>query len=446
MPLGHSRVVFPWMSRSPRGAGDPPAVGGPTGHPAPIRGRATRGAALALALVIAAIPSIARADDDAPAADDPVFEVLPIAGEPVSGRIAAIAADRITIAPAEGPNRDFLLTELVRLSREAPPAEGAEAGRILLPEGDRLARTIIIRATDAAIETQSQLLGAVKIPLDSALGLILSPPMTAEALDELQQWIRIEPRTTEVVRLANDDRVEGSFTGLDERTLMIQGPNDKPMEFDRAGVEAIGMDPALVSYPRPEGPFLEATLTDGSRLGLVGAKLEKGELLADTRFGWKFRAPITAVVRLTARTSAIDYLSERPIDGETYVPYFDSVRPVRIDANVEGRPFRLAGRTYERGLGTESRSLLAYKLKPGDRRFQALVGLDERAGPLGSVVFRVLVDGQPRFTSPAMTFREPPKTVDVDLEGGKLLILITEFGDRGDARDLADWVEARIIR
>jgi len=218
------------------------------------------------------------------------------------------------------------------------------------------------------------------------------------------------------------------------------------LEFDRAGVEAIGMDPALVSYPRPEGAFLEATFIDGSRLGLVDAKLEKGELSAATRFGWEIRVPIAALVRLAARTPAIDYLSERPVDAATYVPYFDSVRPVRIDATIEGRPFLLAGRTYDRGLGTESRTLLAYKLKPGDRRFQALVGLDERAGPLGSVVFRVLVDGQPRFTSPAMTFREPPKAVDVDLEGGKLLILITEFGDRGDARDLADWVEARIVR
>ena len=27
-----------------------------------------------------------------------------------------------------------------------------------------------------------------------------------------------------------------------------------------------------------------------------------------------------------------------------------------------------------------------------------------------------------------------------------ILILATEFGDRGDVRDLADWVEARMIR
>ena len=42
-----------------------------------------------------------------------------------------------------------------------------------------------------------------------------------------------------------------------------------------------------------------------------------------------------------------------------------------------------------------------------------------------------------------MTHRRP---VDVDLTGGRYLILATEFGDRGDVRDLADWVEARIIR
>jgi len=434
MPLGFSRVVV-FRPRQP-------------GEPGSSRTRAGEAAArwiagIALSLVLAVAP---KSWADAPAASEPVFEVLPIAGEPVSGRIAAIEADRITIAPAEGPNREFPLNELVRLSREVPPAEGAEEGRILFPDGDRLTRTIIIGANDAAIKAQSRTLGGISIPLDSALGLIFNPPMTGEGLDRLQQWIRNEPRTSEVARLANGDRVEGSFAGLDDRFIRLQGPGGKPLEFDRAGVEAIGMDPALVVYPRPEGSFLEATLTDGTRLGLSGAKLGKGELSAVTRFGATVRIPIAEVVRLAARTPAIEYLSERAIDAETHVPYFNSVRPARIDANIEGRPFRLGGRSYDRGLGTESRTLLAYKLKPGDRRFQALVGVDDRAGPLGSVIFRVLVDGEERFASPALTFRDPPKAVDVDLDGAKLLILITEFGDRGDARDLADWVEARIIR
>jgi hypothetical protein len=89
---------------------------------------------------------------------------------------------------------------------------------------------------------------------------------------------------------------------------------------------------------------------------------------------------------------------------------------------------------------------MAYRLKPGDRRFQALVGLDDRAGPLGSVVFRVIVDGRERYVSPTISARDTPKAIDVDLEGAKLLILITEFGERGEVRDFADWAEARILR
>ena len=116
------------------------------------------------------------------------------------------------------------------------------------------------------------------------------------------------------------------------------------------------------------------------------------------------------------------------------------------DRAVDGQPFQLAGQTYDRGIGTQSRTLLAYRIEPGDRRFQALVGVDERAGPLGSVVFRVLVDGKERFQSAPMTDRDAPKSIDVDLSKGKILILDTEFGDRGNVRDLADWVEARIIR
>jgi hypothetical protein len=89
---------------------------------------------------------------------------------------------------------------------------------------------------------------------------------------------------------------------------------------------------------------------------------------------------------------------------------------------------------------------MAYRLKPGDRRFQALIGVDDRAGPLGSVIFRVLVDGEPRLTTPSLTARDLPQSIDIDIANAKALILITEFGDRGDVRDHADWVEARIIR
>ena len=145
-------------------------------------------------------------------------------------------------------------------------------------------------------------------------------------------------------------------------------------------------------------------------------------------------------------TSSVVYLSERPVLDERYVSFVGPPRHYRKDANIEGHPMRLSGQDFERGIGTESRTLLAYRLEPGDKRFQAQVGLDDRAGPLGSVVFRVFVDKAEKFVSPPLSARDAPRTIDLDVTGAKVLILITEFGPRGGIRDLADWGEARIIR
>jgi hypothetical protein len=113
---------------------------------------------------------------------------------------------------------------------------------------------------------------------------------------------------------------------------------------------------------------------------------------------------------------------------------------------VEGHPLRLAGQTFDRGIGTQSRTLLAYRLAPGDRRFQVLVGLDDSAGSLGSVVFRVRVDNREPFVTSPMSVRDTPRMIDLDVSGAKRIILDTDFGERGEVRDFADWVEARIIR
>jgi hypothetical protein len=218
------------------------------------------------------------------------------------------------------------------------------------------------------------------------------------------------------------------------------------VEIDRTGVVAVGFDPAALKYARPQAVFLELTLADGSRLGVTGARIDRGQVSATTRFGQPIRLPVDDLVRLEPKTDAVVYLSDRDPDGSRYVSFLGPTRPFRSDQTVDGHQFRLGGRTYERGLGTQSRTLLAYTLKPGDKRFQALVGLDDRAGPLASVVFRVLTDGATRVATPRMTARDTPQAIDIDVSQSKVLILITEFGDRGDVRDLADWVEARLIR
>ena len=63
--------------------------------------------------------------------------------------------------------------------------------------------------------------------------------------------VLVEPRSTEVVWLTNGDRLAGGFLGMDDRKIKIQ-IDGKPVEVDRPGSLALGFDPALVNYPRPE--------------------------------------------------------------------------------------------------------------------------------------------------------------------------------------------------
>jgi hypothetical protein len=179
-------------------------------------------------------------------------------------------------------------------------------------------------------------------------------------------------------------------------------------------------------------------------------RVERGQVIGTTRFGAEVRLPVGELALVHALNGPVAYLSDRETNGVLYEPYVGPTRNYRRNATVAGEVLRVGGRSYDRGLGTQSQTSLVYKLEPGAKRFQALVALDDHAGPLGSVVFKVQVvrqtDRTILFDSKVMTSGMPARLVDVDLTGARALILITEFGERGDVQDHADWIEARIIR
>ena len=343
--------------------------------------------------------------------------------------------------------RELPLNRLIKLTREVPVAlnaSGALASR-LLPEGDRICQVTVGAANETTLEVKSEALGKLAVPLDCLLGMILSTPTQTGDFDAIWDRVTAEPRSSEVAWLMNGDKLSGGLLGLDEQQVKIQ-IDGKPVDVERSGVVALGFDPGLVNYPRPKSDFMELTLQDGTRLGVSEARIDDDSVLATTRFGKPIRCSLSHLVRVHARSMSVVYLSERKPAGSQYGTYIGPKRDFRIDRTVDGHMFQLAGQTYDRGIGAQSRTLLAYLVEPGDRRFQATVGVDERAGPLGSVVFAVLVDGKEKLRTPPRTDRDAPISIDLDVSGAKFVILATEFGDRGDVRDLGDWVEARMIR
>ncbi len=377
---------------------------------------------------------------------DSLFKALTIDGRTFSGRLIGLGPGALKLLTADGTPRELAIGQLIKLSREsAAVLPAADMAHVIFPEGDCLMRTTIGQSTETSLEVNSDALGKLAVPLDAILGLMFANEKPAADNDTYWEHVRLEPRSTEVVWLANGDRLTGAFLGLDESKIKIQNAG-RTVAVDRAGVIALGFNPRLVSYPRPASDFLDLALKDGTRLGVTEARLEDGMILATTRYGAAIKFSVNELARVHARTQSVVYLSERKVVRDQYLSYIGPTREYRVDRTVDGHVFQLGGQTYDRGLGTQSATYLAYRIEAGDRRFQGLVGVDERAGPLGSVVFRVLVDGKERFKTTPLTAHDPPREFDVDLAGGKYLILATEFGDRGNMRDLADWVETRIIR
>ncbi|NLK42635.1 MAG: alpha-galactosidase [Planctomycetes bacterium] len=123
---------------------------------------------------------------------------------------------------------------------------------------------------------------------------------------------------------------------------------------------------------------------------------------------------------------------------------------IHKNRSIENNPLTIAGKVYERGIGTHAMSEFVFRLDSQAERFTALVGVDDEiaASPNGrvraSVEFIVLGDGKELFNSGVMKSGMSAKAIDVNLRGVKQLRLITSDAGDGIDYDHADWVMARI--
>ena len=119
-------------------------------------------------------------------------------------------------------------------------------------------------------------------------------------------------------------------------------------------------------------------------------------------------------------------------------------RKTCTDSSIVGRPLSIAGRYYEKGLGTHAPGEMVFRLDRRHRQFVAEVGVDDGGGPTGSVVFKVFLDGKPAFNSGLMRYGQAAKRIALDVSSvAELRLVVTDGGD-GVQGDHADWASAAI--
>jgi len=112
--------------------------------------------------------------------------------------------------------------------------------------------------------------------------------------------------------------------------------------------------------------------------------------------------------------------------------------------SLDGKALTIAGKSFERGFGSHSESLLTIVLDGKATLFTARVGIDDEVkGQRPAAEFVINGDGKKLWSSGIMHLGDTARPCSVRLEGIKKLELVVTDGGNGNYYDHVDWVDAR---
>jgi hypothetical protein len=373
-------------------------------------------------------------------------DVVTAEGRRVAGRLEALADGKVRVSGAA----EFKLSDVFRLEWPQQPARlDAESAVLLLANGDRLLVKPAAFTGEALTGTWTwfDAWPEVRVPLEVVRASVFALPSAVAERNRLLDRLTRPTHKADVVLLTNGDVLSGEFQSGDGSNLVLKTAAGAST-IARENVVALAMNPELTLVRPLQGEAARVWLVDGSRFQAKNVRLTTDAALScDTAFGVTLTMPLSAV-------SSIEVVGGRSIPLSTLEPSEDKSRPYlslnwpyRKDSSVVGGPLRIRGVEYATGLGVHSHSELSWKLNGEYQTFLATVGVDDSAEGRGSVLFRVMLDGKPAWSSPLLTGKNDPVTVEpIDVSSARVLTLIVEFGTFGDVLDHADWGDARLVK
>ncbi len=376
--------------------------------------------AIAAMILAGLVPLGARAAD----------EVVTSSGETYSGS-AVIDASSVKVSGTTIPLRKLVSIRFAESARFSTINQG-----LVTRAGDIVSGTVR-ELKGGVISVSSDLFGTLAIPKDKIRLVALRPSSIADLSSFAADF--------EGVELLNGDRAGGEITwvsadeiGVKTRTGIFRIPRK------RAGIVSFGAGKKASSVA---GPRLLVRLTNGDLLQANSPRLDGEELRFGSSIGRELKVGRSLLYELYASGGSVVHLSDLKPAKAKQIPQFDAIFPHRTDSSVAGGMLRVGSRSYQKGLGVHSKSVIEYDLSGGYSLFLAEIGIDEEVGNRGSVVFKVLVDGKQVFESGAVTGAMRPARIKAAVGGGKRLALVVDFGpDGADAGDHANWCMPVLIR
>ncbi|MFQ5807226.1 MAG: NPCBM/NEW2 domain-containing protein [Phycisphaerae bacterium] len=277
----------------------------------------------------------------------------------------------------------------------------------------------------------------------SMLRAVHSTTASEIARAELVQIAAEPSRSEDVAVLERDSRVivlRGVVRRIDSRYVLFAWKDrERPLPWERiAGLR--------LARPTPRRSSCTVHLHGGE---VFGGRVIGGDEVTVTLQSSVFdglRLPWSRIERIECRSERLTFLSDLVPLRYDFTPFFQKRWNYARDRTLMGRPIRLAGRHYAKGVTMHSRASLVYALRGQYRQFAATAGVVDEMGGRGDVTLAVVGDGRVLWEAANVRGGEEPREVLVDVTGVRELSLHVDFGEGLDLSDHACWALARLIR
>ncbi len=291
--------------------------------------------------------------------------------------------------------------------------------------------------------------GGREVKVGTAWGMVTFPFAWCASVRLAEKTELPAPGPRDAILPTNGDRVEGEIRDVKNGKVFFQiaGAPDAPaLQLDVERVKALSF--ARSEPPAEVGSGLLVALDLGAseRLTARWLAIEGDNLKVQPAWGGTLEIPLAAVSRMEVKNGKLVYLSDLKPSQAEQTPYIEGEYPHRLNQSVGGRPIRLAGKSYRRGIGVHARSSIAFTLEGKFKTFAATLGVDSEVGAHGSVLFRVYGDEKRLFESQVVRGGDDPIEISLDVNNVHSLRLEVDYADNGDVADPADWADARLLR
>ena len=323
----------------------------------------------------------------------------------------------------------------------------------------------ILRITPARVSLYSRIFTEVQIPRSLIRAIVLSPHVNALARDRFRKQILSNISNHDTAYFTNGDTLRGAYVATsNSRTANVTNrigfqtehrrtPFSIPLERLSALTFRSQTPRDLQVKTKQQAPSrFSLGFADGSHFPVAAVMTDQAQIQLHVNQELTLSATATTfhreLTQLQTYTPRVTFLSDLKPTSYKHIPFLRRSWPQGTDENVLGGRLRCADTIHAKGIGMHSASRITYQIDQKFRWFQAELAIDQAAGNRGSVIFRVFLqrDGEwtSKYTSPVMRGTTRPLAIKLKVTQADAIALLVEFADRGDERDYANWLNARL--